>query len=193
MKFLTSISIVAFSLIACASSLKDAPETVDSVDLERYQGKWYEIVKIPNNFQEDCVSDVTAEYSSAEDGLLKVVNSCVRENGKAKSSEGRARIEDPVTNARLKVTFAKMFGKWIFAFGGDYWIIELAEDYSTVVVGHPQRKFGWILSRTPALNTATLKELSERLVSQGYNPCEFISGKQSGGLHREVSLCELVE
>jgi apolipoprotein D and lipocalin family protein len=34
---------------------------------------------------------------------------------------------------------------------GDYWILGLASDYSWAVVGSPDRKYLWVLARTPAL------------------------------------------
>lgn len=50
--------------------------TVDSVDLVRYLGVWYEMAQIPNRFQKKCVKNTTAEYSLKENREIKVLNRC---------------------------------------------------------------------------------------------------------------------
>lgn len=165
-------------------------DTVPEVDLNLYIGKWYEIASIPQSFQKKCVKNASAVYSFAEDNLVKVVNSCVKENGKSKVAEGRAKIVDTVTNSKLKVTFVKLLG-WVFSFGGDYWITELAEDYSYAIVGHPSREYAWVLSRTPALPLEELELIYASLVRQGYDPCAVITSIQDGGFAERRPLCEL--
>jgi len=78
------------------------------------------------------------------DGAIDVVNACRKNtlDGKESSIRGKAWIVDKTTNAKLKVQFF-----WPFA--GVYWIIELDKDYQWAVVGHPDRTYYWILSRTP--------------------------------------------
>ncbi len=81
--------------------------------------------------------------------------------GEEKVAEGRARVVDPVSNAKLEVSFFRPF--W-----GDYWIIDLAPDYSFAVVGHPGRDYLWILSRTPTLDEAVYAAILDRLKARGY-------------------------
>lgn len=169
----------------------DKPRTVDFVDLSRYAGDWYEIASIPQRFQEQCVADVMAQYSLLDNGTVKVVNSCLNENGDREKAEGRAIVVDRNTNAKLKVTFAKLI-KWIFTLGGDYWIIQLSEDYRYAVVGHPTRTFGWILSREPYLTDPDLKEIESQLKTQGYDTCRLLTTKQKGGIPVRMPLCEYV-
>ena len=139
-------------------------EVVESVDLDRYLGRWYEIASYPAWFQKNCTA-VTADYSLREDGRIKVVNSCRKGalDGKLKQSKGRAKVVDTTTNAKLKVSF---FGP----FWGDYWIIDLDPEYQWVVVGVPNRKYLWILSRTPQMDEALFGEIVARLPGRGYDP-----------------------
>lgn len=167
-------------------------KTVPSVDLNRYIGKWYEIAAIPMFFERNCHGNTTAEYTLLPDGLVKVVNSCDNAKRKRITAEGRAKVMDAKSNAKLKVTFLHLFG-WRWFAGGDYWITDLAPDYSYALIGHPSRKYAWILSRTPSLPTETLEALSNKLKAQGYNPCELVSQKQNGGLQGRFSLCVLTE
>jgi len=59
-------------------------------------------------------------------------------------------------------------------FWGDYWIIGLDENYEYAVIGHPDRKYGWILSRTSKLSKDKLDEAFEILERNGYNPKDFV-------------------
>jgi len=143
-------------------------KTVDNVDVERYLGTWYEIARYPASFQEGCVA-TTATYTLRDDGRIDVLNRCRQDtlDGEPDEAEGLARIVDTATNAKLEVTFFLFF--W-----GDYWIIDLAEDYSWAVVGHPGRDYLWILSRTPRLDPEIYDGILERLVEQHYDPERLI-------------------
>jgi apolipoprotein D and lipocalin family protein len=144
--------------------------TVPQVDLERYQGTWYEIARLPNRFQEDC-SRATAEYGLREDGKLSVLNTCYREDGKVRAIRGSAQPVD-ATNARLVVRFDSLFFKlfsWLRLIKANYWIIELDPDYRHVVVGTPNRKYLWVLSREPEMEESLYRELRERVEAQGFD------------------------
>jgi apolipoprotein D and lipocalin family protein len=150
-------------------------ETVESVDLERYLGTWYEIASYPAWFQRNCTA-TTAEYRRREDGLIGVVNSCRKGalDGKLKRAAGKARVVDAASNAKLKVSF-------FWPFWGDYWIIELDEDYRWAVVGEPKRKYLWILSRTPVLDEAEFDAIVAGLPAKGYDPARLQRTLQPGG------------
>jgi len=147
-----------------SSASSPEPKTVPSVDLERYLGTWYEIASYPAWFQKNCTA-VTAEYTRRDDGLIQVVNSCRKKtlDGKFKQSKGRAKVADTESNAKLKVSF---FGP----FWGPYWIIDLDDDYQWAVVGVPNRKYLWILSRTLQMDEEVYTDILNRLVDQGYDP-----------------------
>lgn len=190
--FLLSALILIFGLIptTVAHSVEKL-ETVPSVDLYRYMGTWYEIAKIPQWFQRKCVRDTKALYGPMP-FMMSVENTCTQENGEIKQAHGAARIDDPAYPAKLSVTFVKIF-KWIFSFSGDYWIIQLDDDYKYAVVGHPNRTYGWILSRTPALSKALLTEIESKLKNQGYDTCLFTTSIQTGGILESIPLCEWIK
>jgi apolipoprotein D and lipocalin family protein len=135
-------------------------ETVPHVDLQRYLGKWYDIAHFPQAFQNGC-SCTTAEYRLNDDGTLQIINTCSKD-GKVKISKGIAKVQDKGINAKLAVTF-------FWPFTGKYWIIDLARDYSYAVVGHPNRNYLWILSRTAELDAKTYSEILSRVKNKGYD------------------------
>ena len=174
-----NISGIVFSIIFLAGSItlnaqvpqKATVKTVSYVELNKYAGKWYEISKIPNRFQKGCARNTTAEYKLREDGNIDVINKCIEDDGSVNEAEGLAKVVAEKTNAKLKVSFVSIFG--IHLFWGDYWIIGLDKNYEYAVVGHPERKYGWILSRTPKLAEEKLQEAYSILKDNGYNLNDF--------------------
>jgi apolipoprotein D and lipocalin family protein len=140
-------------------------EVVPHVELKRYLGKWYEIAHLPARFQKDC-TDTTATYTLSEDGSISVLNEC-RRNGKAKQAKGKAKVVDKNTGAKLKVTF-------FWPFYGDYWIINLGKNYEYAVVGTPNRKYFWILNRTPQMDDNLFSQLIEFAKSKGFDVTNLI-------------------
>jgi len=135
-------------------------EVVPHVDLKKYLGKWYDIAHLPARFQEDC-TDTTATYTLSKDGSISILNEC-RKRGKVKKAKGKAKVVDKISGAKLKVTF-------FWPFYGDYWIINLGKNYDYAVVGTPNRKSLWILSRTPQMDDELFSQLIEFVKSKGFD------------------------
>lgn len=144
------------------------PQPAKSVDLQRYLGRWYEVARYEQSFQKGCEA-VSADYSLRDDGKIKVVNTCRKPDGKITDAVGRAKVVDPATGAKLKVSF---FGP----FYGNYWVLDRADDYSWAIVGEPSGRYLWILSRqaVPANRAA----LIERAAALGYDTAPLILTRQ---------------
>ena len=171
MKLLTRpiVTILCMALSACAGmGTREPLPTAPAVDLARYAGTWYEIARLPMWFQRHCV-DSKAIYTSRSDGAIGVHNECVTDTGEIEQLDGVATVVDSETNARLRVVFdnffARLFGS---SHEGNYWIIDLDADYRTSVVGTPDRRYLWILSRTPELPPVVTARLIERAASLGF-------------------------
>ncbi len=147
-------------------------ETVSQVNLDRYVGTWYEIARLPNWFQDQCIGNVTADYRQLENGNIEVVNRCLDENGMMDEARGVARIVNASTNAQLEVSFVSVFG-WNL-FWGDYWILDLGDEYEYAVVGMPSRKYAWILSRTIQLSPEVWRHIRQVLTRAGYDPKKLV-------------------
>jgi apolipoprotein D and lipocalin family protein len=154
-------ALAGIGIAALAIATKNKPlETVGHVNLEKYLGKWYEIAKFPQTFEKNC-TNVTAEYSMTDDGKINVLNSCLK-NGEMVQTNGIATITDKNDNAKLNVQF-----QWPFA--GKYWIIALAPDYTYAMIGHPNRKYLWILCRKPVLDNMAYNHLVLMAASKGFD------------------------
>jgi apolipoprotein D and lipocalin family protein len=162
-----SLTFLIASLIGIVSaSHADAPmQTVANVDLTRYLGKWFEVSSIPNRFQSMCVADTQAEYKKDED-IVRVINRCRKSDGSVTVAKGRAKIVEGSNNSKLRVSF-------FWPFYGNYWILALDPDYRWVLVGEPDRKYGWILSRSPQLDALTVNQILDKAVTLGYERTAF--------------------
>jgi apolipoprotein D and lipocalin family protein len=173
--------LAVFAVVTAAQDKSARPlEVVPTVDINRYVGTWYEIARMPFKFQSQCAGDVTATYTLLEDGTVKVVNRCRKQNGEMDEAEGRAkRASDDGPNTKLKVRFAPAFLSFLPFVWGDYWIIDLAPDYSYAVVGEPDRKYLWVLSRTAVMDEATIQGILQRVRGQGYDLTGLIRTNQT--------------
>lgn len=188
---LKSLFALAAGVVSVAVSAADV-KPVEKLDLDRYLGTWVEIASIPQFFQRKCVRDTRANYSLIDPALIRVENICTREDGARDRAEGRARrVEENA--AKLEVTFLELFGDYRFWISGSYWVIALDPNYQWAVVGHPSRRFGWVLARERRLSPVALAEIIGRIKSQGYDACEFVVTPQTGGLSVRRPLCEAVQ
>lgn len=143
----------ALLLLAAACAVPQpgpgTPATVAAVDLNRYAGTWYEIARFPTSFQDGrgiACTDVIATYTARPDGRIGVRNRCrnAAAGGAEREATATAYAVEGSNGARLRVSF-------FWPFHGDYWVIGLDPGYRWAVVGDPERKYLWILSRTPAM------------------------------------------
>ena len=146
----------------CSASHPELP-VVKSVDLQKYTGTWYEIMRLPNSFEKGLMC-TTANYSIKENGDIKVVNSGhkIEEPSAIKTSSGTAWAPNPEEPTKLKVRF-------FWPFSGNYWIIALDPDYKYVMIGEPSRKYLWILCREKSLAEETITTLLAQAKSQGFD------------------------
>lgn len=150
--------------ISAAATIAKPVETVKYVDLQRYSGTWYEIARFPFSQQRGC-HNTTATYALNNDGTVKVTNRCRKGgfDGAESVAVAKAKVADPVSQAKLKVKF------FILAPWADYWVIRLGTQYEYAVVSQPDRRYLWILSRTPTLASGTYDQILKSLANDGFD------------------------
>lgn len=154
------------ALIFMSSCSNPSLQTEANVDLERYMGVWYEIAALPTSFEKGCTC-TKAEYQLADDkSYVKVINSCMKK-GKQGAILGKAFVQEGSGNAKLEVQF-------FWPFKSDYYILDVADDYSYALVGHPDRKSLWILSRTIQMEAATYDRLKEEAGMLGFDTSKLV-------------------
>lgn len=171
---------LALAFTASAEGSVTEPKTVGRVDLRRYSGEWYEIARYPNRFQKRCAGDIVARYALRPDGKIDVDNRCRDDRGgEVRSHAIGKNVSRDGSNSKLKVRFAPSVLSWLPFVWANYWILALAEDYSHAVVGTPDRKYLWILSRTPSLPEPVYEEVVKAIAAQGFDPTRLVRTEQS--------------
>lgn len=157
--------LLAVALLTGCSSRPD-PQVVDRVDLNRYQGTWYEIARFDMWFQRG-MSGCTATYTLRPDGRITVLNAGLRD-GQRKTAEGVAWVPDPSQPGKLKVQF-------FWPFSGAYWILALDPEYRWVVIGHPSREYLWYLARDPVVTPEVRARMDAVARENGYDLTPLIT------------------
>lgn len=167
MKRINFIAILVSIFTTSCTLQKVNNETIESFDLNRYLGKWYEIARFDHIFE--CGMDHNkAVYTQCKDGIVNVKNSGVK-NGEIKEITGIAKTTN--TPALLRVSFFKPFY-------ADYRVMYIDKDYQYALVGSASSNYLWILSRTPNISDSAKDTLLTEATRRGYDTSKFIWVKQ---------------
>lgn len=150
-----------------------AVTSVEHLDISRYAGQWHEIAHLPVSFQKKCRGDIVAQYTLRNDGMIGVHNGCATQDGERTEAQGVARPV-PGHPGRLQVRFAPDWLAWVPFVWADYWVLALDPDYQWAVVGEPDRKYLWILSRSPRMSRTQFEQLKGQARQMGYDLSELI-------------------
>lgn len=170
---------VVLALIAGVMSQAAPLQVVDNLDPDRYVGEWFEIARLPNRFQDKCAADVVARYSRRKDGGFNVVNRCRKRDGTIVDAAGVARTVKGRPPSVLEVRFAPAFLSFLPQVWGDYQVMALDAGHTSALIGTPDRKYLWVLSRTPELNAARYDELMSIATQQGFDVSKVIRTPQT--------------
>lgn len=166
-------------------------EPVQSLDLERYTGTWYQLAAIPQIFSLQCAYDTTANYTAIDAQSVAVKNRCKTWWGKSSGVDGRATVVDPDQPAALRVRFDNIpFGQ-SKAEAANYIVTYIAPDYSWALVGNPNRSSGFVLSRSPKASMSRWHEIKSVIAQRGYWDCAFLTSPTREGYRRITPLCAL--
>ena len=140
-------------------------EAVKNLDLERFMGKWFVISIIPNSIEEGCENS-SDTYTLNKDGSISVVYNATK-NGEKVILRQRAKVIDTTHKSTWKLRFTKPF---IPFFRAPFKVIAIDDQYSYMVVGYPENKYGWVMSRTQTMDDQLYSQILSRLESDfGYN------------------------
>jgi apolipoprotein D and lipocalin family protein len=153
---------------------------VAHVDLPRYMGGWFVIANIPYSAEKDCFDSVEG-YALRPDGRIDNKFAC-REKSFDAPMKPRlktiATVYDRTSNAEWRVPFFKVLRV-------KYFVIDLDPDYRWAAIGHPSRRYGWVISRTRSLPDDTYLGILQRLREQGYDTTKFVKVPQWGAETRK--------
>ncbi len=176
MCFIRNSMVLVLTLLfsACSTTLAPDVQPVSNFKSERYLGQWYEIARIENRFEKG-MTQVTANYSMRADGGIKVVNKGYKPNKqKWKTANGKAYFVDGQDKGHLKVSF---FGP-IY---GPYVVFELDENYQYSFVTNHNKRYLWLLSRTPTISDRVKSKFLNKINAMGFDTEDLIWVDQTPG------------
>lgn len=158
-----------FLLLGCAT----APEglvPVKNFEVERYLGKWYEIERLDNRF-ENGLSNVSADYRMLPNGKIEIINRGfnVRLNSWF-GAKGLAWFEGSKDVGSLKISF--------MPFQSTYNILVIDSQYRYAMVAGADRDALWILSREPQLDKSIIDSLVAKAKAWGFPTNELVFDEQ---------------
>jgi len=159
-------ALIIFILLILSACKGYDMKTVKNVDIERFMGDWYVIGIIPNFIEKHATNGIES-YELLDESRIKIdYRFTDTRTGKVKHMQPKAWIHNKESNSEWRVQFL-----WPVKF--PYLIIDLPEDYSYTVIGVPNKKFVWIMSRKPQIPDETYKQILNNLDQIGYNTAKI--------------------
>lgn len=157
--------LIALSLFSAVAPVPNKP--VEKVELSRFAGKWYSLYSIPTAFDKGT-RETTTTYTLNKDGYFNVLTTAKKDDNEIHTYKSKLFPIAEDGNAEMKAQF-------VWPFKVDYWVIDLPKDYSYVIVGHPERKFLFIMSRKPSMDKKLYEGLVNKCKAMGYPVDKLIS------------------
>ncbi|WP_213609987.1 lipocalin family protein [Pseudoalteromonas sp.] len=166
--FKTVLFVTTVFLLSACTSAPEGITPIKNFDLEKYQGKWYEIARLDHSFERG-MEQVTATYSINDDGTVKVLNKgFISKEQEWDQAEGLAKFVGNADIGHLKVSF---FGP----FYGAYIIFELDRpNYQYAFITSYSKDYLWFLSRTPTVNNELKQHFLNQVKALGFDTNEII-------------------
>ncbi|WP_404344234.1 lipocalin family protein [Pseudoalteromonas mariniglutinosa] len=163
-----TITVACVLILNACTGVPDNIAPVQNFDLNKYQGKWYEIARLDHSFERG-LEQITAEYSLNSDGSVKVLNrGFSTEEQQWQQAQGKAKFVDEKTQGHLKVSF---FGP----FYGSYIVFKLdQENYQYAYVTSYSKDYLWLLSRSPQVSEQQLEDFKNTAQRYGFKTDELI-------------------
>ncbi len=166
---LLSLAAACAALLACAApDARGLPPLKSGahVDLARYMGTWHVIANVPY-FAENGKVATRDEYRLDADGNVETTYVYRKGFDQPEKTLASLGIVQPGSNNAYWIV------RFLWLIRADYLVLEIAPDYSWVLVGQPSRKLGWILARDAAMDDALYASLLEKFRGYGYAPERF--------------------
>lgn len=166
-------SCLAAALAVLALAAPAAAQST-AVDLERFEGRWFEIARHPNSLQKDCSRTQIDLNPQARANRYRILVTCTRHgDGRVETVRANGRVTDPATNARFRFTLTGLLSLGGLA-GQNYWVWDHAPDYSWAILGLPDRSHWWVWHRSQSPSAAVRTATVARARALGFNTARTV-------------------
>jgi apolipoprotein D and lipocalin family protein len=155
-----------FALIAIAIAGAARAEVVEPrrpLDLDRFMGRWYEILHTPNGNERNCVS-AYQDWASRPGGQFLIRQHCMKASppGAERLIDTSARVLNAPDNTKFEASF---FGGLLRA---RYWVVDHADDYQWMIATTADGRYPALLARSPGLPESERLRLKARMAQMGF-------------------------
>ncbi len=159
----TAAACLSVLATGCATSGGDQPalEPVAAMDLESFMGDWYVIAALPNRIEDKAFNSLET-YRLRDDGKIDV--GFAYNKGSLDGKRKTMTQVGTVLDGRNTVWTVRPF----WPIDAAYVIIDLADDYRYTVIGHPSRRYAWIMARDTTMPENDWQAAVGLLESQGF-------------------------
>ncbi|MCB1121585.1 MAG: lipocalin family protein [Verrucomicrobiae bacterium] len=140
----------------------------ERVEINPFMGTWYVHGCTPTFLDRDP-HNATESYELADKGRIKTTY-----RFRKGSFEAEEKVMHPVGKVFNKETNAEWRMKFFGIFSAPYLILYVDSDYEYTLVGHPNRKMAWLMSRSPEIADDKYEELKQKLIERAYDLSEFV-------------------
>lgn len=159
---------LAVVLAACAAIVPAGAQT-RTLDIDRFDGRWFEIARSPNDVQKDCRRAQIDFNPQGQPHRYAIVVTCTRRaDGAVETLRANARVTDPGTNTRFRFTLTGLLGVGGLA-GQNYQVWDHAPDYSWAIMALPNRSDWWVWHRNQSPSKAERGRLVARARALGFD------------------------
>ena len=141
---------------------------VPQLDLNRYMGAWYMEARLPDKREKECIGGALVLYAVAEKaGRFQMVTSCQTKGNNVDAHNASGKVADKLGDGKLKISY-------LWPFSQKYWVLAVGPEYEWALVGNPNHKELWVLSRTEAMKPEVLAEVEGRAAGEGFDRSKFV-------------------
>ena len=140
---------------------------VAKLDPDRFIGTYYEIARYPIKREKSCLANEMVLYALGDKKKsLQIVTTCLVKDDNSNSWNAAGKF-GKTGDGKIKLS-------WIWPFSRKYWVLDLASDDTWALVGTPNHKSLWLLSRTSTLRPEVLADMEAKATAQGFNIAKLI-------------------
>jgi apolipoprotein D and lipocalin family protein len=160
-----ALLLLAFLLPAASRAAAQNAVAVPTLDANRFIGPWQVIARYPIRRQKQCLGDEVAifDFGDKKNSFLRVI-SCHIKDANSLSWNDAGKLDG---TGKLRLN-------WIWPFKTKYWVLAADPGYNWLLMGTPNHKSLWILSKTTTLPPDTLAELEYKAAAQGFSRAKLV-------------------
>ncbi len=170
---LTASGVISLGLLlpAARTAAGQTTTAVPKLDHKQFMGTWHEVARYPNKAEKLCVSDAVQLFAERyKANQFTLVTNCQTKKGPSDARNYNGKMDES-GDGKLKVTT-------IWPFSRKLWVVALGPDYNWALIGSPNHKSLWILSRTAVMKPQVLAELKTKAAAEGFDPDKLIFSPQ---------------